>query len=62
MYNNFKYNWNDQVKEDEVGKAYSTNVGEEEYIEDIGGKARRKENAMNTKDVGGYVILKWILG
>jgi hypothetical protein len=26
-----------------MGGTYSTNVGEEECIEDIGGKARRKE-------------------
>jgi hypothetical protein len=30
---------------------------EEEYIEDIGGKARRKD-----QDVGGWIILKWTLG
>jgi hypothetical protein len=32
-----------------MGRACSTNVGEDEYIEDIGGKARRKENIEKTK-------------
>jgi hypothetical protein len=48
--NNNKHNQSDQVKEDEMGRACSTNRGEEECIYDIGGKARRKET-----------ILKWIL-
>jgi hypothetical protein len=38
-----KYNSNDQVKEDEMGRACSANGEEEECIEDFGGKARRKE-------------------
>jgi hypothetical protein len=32
----------DQVKKDEMGGACSTNGGEEEYLEGIGGKVRRK--------------------
>jgi hypothetical protein len=32
-----------------MGRACSTNVGEEECIEDIGGKARRKETTGKTK-------------
>jgi hypothetical protein len=32
-----------------MGGAYSTNGGEEECIEDIGGKARRKETTGKTK-------------
>jgi hypothetical protein len=35
--------------EDEMGGACSTNGGEEECIEDIGGKARRKETTRKTK-------------
>jgi hypothetical protein len=27
----------------------------------IGGKARRRETSSKTKDVGGWIILKWIL-
>jgi hypothetical protein len=30
-------------------KAYSTNGGEYEFIEDIGGKARRKETTWKTR-------------
>jgi hypothetical protein len=40
-----------------MGRACSTIGGEEECIEDIGGKARRKED----QDVGAWTILKWIL-
>jgi hypothetical protein len=43
------YNYNDQVKENETDRACSTNGGEEERIEDIGGKARRKETTRKTK-------------
>jgi hypothetical protein len=39
----------DQVKEDEMGRASSTNGGEKECIQDIGGKARRKETTGKTK-------------
>jgi hypothetical protein len=43
-------------EKDEMGGAYCTNVGEEECIEDIGGKARRKENIgkMKTQVSGQY--------
>jgi hypothetical protein len=41
--------YSDQVKEDEIGGACSTNGGEEEYIQDIGGKARRKGTTAKTK-------------
>jgi hypothetical protein len=37
-----------------MGRAYSTNVGDEESMWDIGGKARRKEIIRKTKAyVGG---------
>jgi hypothetical protein len=32
-----------------MDRACSTNAGEKEYIEDIGGKARRKETTRKTK-------------
>jgi hypothetical protein len=38
-----KYNSNDEVKKDVMGRACSTNAGEVECIKDIGEKARRKE-------------------
>jgi hypothetical protein len=37
------------IKKDEMGGACSTNGGEEECIEDIVGKARRKETTGKTK-------------
>jgi hypothetical protein len=37
----------------EMGRACSTNGGEEECIEDIGGKARRKDTTRKTKMEGG---------
>jgi hypothetical protein len=36
------------IKDDEMGRACSTNGGEEECIQDIG-KARRKETTRKTK-------------
>jgi hypothetical protein len=42
-------NINDQVKEDEMGRACNTNGGEDKCIEDIGGKARRKETTRKNK-------------
>jgi hypothetical protein len=41
--------WRDQVKEDDMDRACSTNGGEEECKYDIGGKARRKETTRKTK-------------
>jgi hypothetical protein len=38
-----------QVKEDEMGRIRSTNWGEEDCIEDIGRKVRRKETTRKTK-------------
>jgi hypothetical protein len=40
---------NDQVKEDEMRRACSTNGGESDCIEDIVGKARREETTRKTK-------------
>jgi hypothetical protein len=37
------------VKDDEMGRACSTNGGDEECIQDIGGKARRKETTRKTR-------------
>jgi hypothetical protein len=38
-----------RIKEDEMGRACSTNEGDEECIYAIGGKARRKETTRKTK-------------
>jgi hypothetical protein len=48
-----KYNYNDQVKEDEMGWACSTNGGEEESQKEI--------DHWEYQDVGGWTISKWIL-
>jgi hypothetical protein len=37
------------INEDEMGRRCRTNGGEEECIEDIGGKARRKETTRKIK-------------
>jgi hypothetical protein len=44
-----KNNYSDQVEEDEMGRACSTNGGEEERIYVISGKARRKETTRKTE-------------
>jgi hypothetical protein len=38
-----------KVKEDEVGRSCSTNGGDEECVQDIGGKARMKETTRKNK-------------
>jgi hypothetical protein len=50
-----------QVREDGMGRACNTNGGGAECIYDIGGKARRKETTRGDLDVGGRIILKWML-
>jgi hypothetical protein len=40
---------NDQVKKDKMGRACNTNGGEEKCMQDIDGKARRKETTRKTK-------------
>jgi hypothetical protein len=37
-----KYKWNDQVKEDEMDRACSKCRGEDEYMQNIRGKASRE--------------------
>jgi hypothetical protein len=44
-----KHYLNDQDKEDEMGRACSTNGGEDECIYDIGVKSRRNETIGKTK-------------
>jgi hypothetical protein len=40
---------NDQVKEDVIDRAWSTNVLEEDFVKDICGKVRRRETITKTK-------------
>jgi hypothetical protein len=44
---------NDEVKEDDMGGTCSTNGGEEENVQDFGGKSRRKKDHKADLDVGG---------
>jgi hypothetical protein len=44
-----------------MGGACSTDGEEEESIQDIGGKARRKDTTGKPKTCGRWTILKWIL-
>jgi hypothetical protein len=43
-----------------MGWVCSTNEKEEERIQDLGGKTRRKQVTRKTLDVGRRTILKWI--
>jgi hypothetical protein len=45
----YMYMYNDQIKEDEIRKAYSRKGGEEERIQVISWKARRNETIRKTK-------------
>jgi hypothetical protein len=47
--NNNNNTYYDQVKGYEMGRVCSINVGEEECISDIAGKARRKETTRKIK-------------
>ena len=51
-----EYNQNDQVKDYEMRRACSTNGVDEEFIQNIGGKARKKEITMKTKTKQGVNI------
>jgi hypothetical protein len=51
-----KYNENDQVKEDEMGRACSTNGGVEVWWE-----SQKVRDHWEDKDVGGCTIFKWFL-
>jgi hypothetical protein len=49
-----KYNWNDQVKEDDMGGVCSTCGTGQQLTQVFGGKARRNEITRKTyKEVGG---------
>jgi hypothetical protein len=43
-----------------MGRGCSMDGREEECIQDIGGKARKKETTRKSK-LGGWILLKWIL-
>jgi hypothetical protein len=45
---NIRCNWNDQVKEDEIGRICSSHEGEEKYLQGFGEKVRMKETIRKT--------------
>jgi hypothetical protein len=55
-----KYNQNYQVKEDEMGKACSTNGEKRNAYSVLVGKPEEKR-PLEDLDVGGRIILEWIL-
>jgi hypothetical protein len=49
LYNFFtKYNYNDEIKDDEMGRACSMHGGEAKYMLGLGRKTRRKETTRKT--------------
>jgi hypothetical protein len=42
-----KYNWNDQVRDDDIGRVCSTHAGEEECMKCFIGKSGRKKTTRN---------------
>jgi hypothetical protein len=55
-----KYNWNYQVKEDEMGRACRTNGEKTNAYRILVGKPEEKDH-LEDLDVGGRIILEWIL-
>jgi hypothetical protein len=55
-----KYNQNDQVKEEEMGKAYSTNGGRGMHI-GYWWESQKERDHYEDQDVDRWTILKWIL-
>jgi hypothetical protein len=49
------------VKEGEVGREYSTHGGEQEFHIGFRRESRKERNHYKDPDVGGRMILKWIL-
>ena len=49
----------DDVKEDEMGRAHGTYDGEEECIQNFGGKPEGKSHLQDL-DRGGRILIKWI--
>jgi hypothetical protein len=48
LYSSPKYNENDEIREDEMGRACSMHGREEECIKSFGGKSKRKETTRKT--------------
>jgi hypothetical protein len=49
-----KYYYEDQIKEDETGGAYSAQGGDEKYVLDFGWEAWREETIRKTKAYKGW--------
>jgi hypothetical protein len=56
-----KYNYKDQVKEDEMGMTYNTHGGKDECIQGFWRKRQKERDQKEDLDVDGKRILKWIL-
>jgi hypothetical protein len=55
------YVYNDQVKEDEMGKARSTNGEKSNAYRILVGENQRERDHYEYQHVGKWIILKWIL-
>jgi hypothetical protein len=55
-----KYNQNDQVKENEMGRACSTNGGIRGMYTEYQWENKKKGDHWEDQNVGGWIILKWI--
>jgi hypothetical protein len=55
-----KYNWNDQVKENEMGRLYSKN-GENMMHIGYWWESQKERNHQEDQNVGRWTILRWIL-
>jgi hypothetical protein len=55
-----EYKWNDEVKENEMGRTYSTKVKRGMYVGYWRENQKKRDHCEN-QDVGGWIILKWIL-
>jgi hypothetical protein len=54
-----KYNWNDQVEEDETGGACSWSGGREKHI-GYWWVSQRERDHWEDQDIGEWIILRWL--
>jgi hypothetical protein len=56
-----KYNWNDEVKEDEMVKECSMNWEKRNIYIGFSWESHRERDRKESQDIGGWIILKLIL-
>jgi hypothetical protein len=56
-----KYNKNDEVKEDEIGRGYSTHGGRRRMDIYYWWESQKEKYLKEDEGVGGWIILIWIL-